>query len=50
MASITFFLKEPTLDQPTPIIARLAFAGTKTKVYTGLSVEPKRWVQSIQLG
>ncbi|MCC2545490.1 site-specific integrase [Hymenobacter sp. BT175] len=49
MASITFFLKEPTKDRPTPVIARVAFAGTKTKVYTGLSIEPRKWIQAAQL-
>ena len=48
MASITFFLKEPGAARPTPIIARLAHAGTKTKVYTGLSIEPGRWLQTDQ--
>jgi|SRR6476661_418867 len=49
MASITFFLKEPTVDKPTPIIARLAHAGKKTKVYSGLSIHPRYWIQAGQV-
>ncbi|MCC3155515.1 hypothetical protein Q3A66_20815 [Hymenobacter sp. BT770] len=50
MASLTFFLKNPNGSTSTPIIARLAFHGTKVKIYTGLSVvEPKRWNQAAQL-
>jgi|GEM_PF-1389124 len=48
MASITFFLKEPNLDRPTPIIARVAVGGRKVKVYTGLRIEPRRWIQAAQ--
>jgi integrase len=48
MASITFFLKEPNLDRPTPIIARVAVGGRKVEVYTGLRIEPRRWIQAAQ--
>ncbi|MBD2722205.1 site-specific integrase [Hymenobacter armeniacus] len=48
MVSITFFLKEPRQDRPTPLIARLAFQGQKVKVYVGLKVEPRKWIQAAQ--
>lgn len=48
MATVSFFLKEPNAQRETPIIARLAHAGTKTKVYTGESILPGCWVQSSQ--
>jgi integrase len=49
MASLTFFLKNPNQPKQTPIIARIAFNGFKIKVYSGLSIEPKRWNQAGQL-
>lgn len=49
MASITFFLKEPWQAQPTLIIARVSVASAKIKVYTGLRVEPRKWLQASQL-
>ena len=48
MATLTFFLKEPAATRPTPIIARLAHAGTKTKIYTGESILPGNWIQAAQ--
>jgi hypothetical protein len=49
MASITFFLKEPNSLTTTPIIARVAHGGAKIKVYTGISVEPRKWIQAAQM-
>ncbi|MDO7874361.1 tyrosine-type recombinase/integrase [Hymenobacter sp. ASUV-10] len=49
MASITFFLKAPKQAAPTPIIARVSVAGRKVKVYTGLLIEPRKWIQAAQL-
>ncbi|GAA3969749.1 site-specific integrase [Hymenobacter antarcticus] len=50
MASITLFLKNPTpVDKKTPIIARLAHGGIKTKIYLGISIEPRQWQQDEQL-
>ncbi|QKG51967.1 hypothetical protein [Hymenobacter sp. BRD67] len=48
VASITFFLKQPYLDRATPLSARVAVGGTKIKVYTGLRIEPKKWIQAAQ--
>jgi integrase len=49
MASITLFLKNPTpVDKKTPIIARLAHSGKKTKIYLGISIEPRQWNQEEQ--
>ena len=49
MPSITFFLKNPTpVDKKTPLIARLAAGGKKTKIYLGISLEPRQFSQSAQ--
>ena len=48
MASITSFLKEPNLDRPAPIIARVAVGGRKVKVYTGLRIESPQAAQQAQ--
>lgn len=49
MPSITLFLKNPTpADKKTPIIARVAAGGKRSKVYLGISIEPRHWSQEFQ--
>ena len=48
MAKISFLLKEPKADRPTPIFAFVAFDGQRVKVSSGLSIHPKQWVKAEQ--
>lgn len=48
MATVSFLLKAPKADRPTPIFAFVAFDGQRVKVYSGLSVHPKQWVKAEQ--
>jgi integrase len=43
MATVSFLLKEPKGDRPTPIFAFLSFDGQRAKVYTGLKILPTQW-------
>jgi integrase len=48
MATVSFLLKEPKADRPTPIFAFVSFDGQRVKVYSGLSIHPKQWVKAEQ--
>lgn len=48
MAIVSFVLKEPKADRPTPIFAFVAFDGQRVKIYSGLSIHPKQWVKAEQ--
>ena len=48
MAKVSFLLKEPKADRPTPIFAFVAFDGQRVKVASGLSIHPKQWVKAEQ--
>ncbi len=48
MAKVSFLLKEPKADRPTPIFAFVTFDGQRVKVSSGLSIHPKQWVKAEQ--
>ena len=48
MVKVSFLLKEPKADRPTPIFAFVAFEGQRVKVSCGLSIHPKQWVKAEQ--
>lgn len=48
MAKVSFLLKEPKADRPTPIFAFVAFDGQRVKVSSGLSIHSKQWVKAEQ--
>lgn len=48
MATVSFHLKRPNADIPTSIIALVSCSGQRTKVYTGLSILPKKWSKEEQ--
>ncbi len=48
MATVSFLLKEPNADRPTPIFAFLSFDGRRAKVYTSLTVHPRQWSKEDQ--
>ena len=47
-ATVSFLLKEPKAERPTPIFAFLAFDGKRVKVYSGLAIHPKQWIKAEQ--
>ena len=48
MATVSFHLKEPKAERPTAIFAYLAHEAGRTKVYTGLSILPTKWLKEAQ--
>ncbi|MDO7884234.1 site-specific integrase [Hymenobacter cheonanensis] len=48
MATVSFHLKEPKAERPTAIFAYLAHEAGRTKVYTGLSILPAKWLKEAQ--
>jgi integrase len=49
MATVSFHLKEPTVDRPTAIYALLTIdRRNRVKVYTGQSIHPSKWLKADQ--
>jgi integrase len=43
MASVSFHLKRPDSNTPTPIFILFNADGKRTKIYTGLKIDPHHW-------